>query len=129
MRTIDIHAHLLPQCAWRAFDAGQDWYGFRYEADQGLGTTVSSVRRDGIPTPKLRFTPEERIKDMDEQGVDVHVVSMATAWFGYHLDPAQGLQQAREVLMATPKLFPKLPLVFSLQMQHTVYALSMIMTG
>ena len=97
MRTIDIHAHLMPQCAWRAFDAGQEWHGFRYEAGQGLGSTVSAVRRDGIPTAKLRYTPEERIKDMDEQGVDVHVVSVATAWFGYHLEPAQGLQLAREV--------------------------------
>ena len=97
MRTIDVHAHLLPQCAWRAFDAGQEWYGFRYEAGSGLGSTVSPVRRDAIPTAKLRFTPEERIQDMDQLGVDVHVVSMATAWFGHHLEPSQGLQQAREV--------------------------------
>ena len=62
-----------------------------------MGTTVSPVRRDGIPTAKLRFTPEERIKDMDELGVDIHVVSLATAWFGHHLDPAEGLKQAREV--------------------------------
>ena len=97
MRTIDVHAHLLPQCAWRAFDAGQEWYGFRYEAGQGLGTTVSPVRRDAIPTPKLRFSPEERIKDMDDLGVDIHVVSMATAWFGHHLDSEQALKQAHEV--------------------------------
>ena len=97
MRHIDIHAHLLPQCAWRAFDAGQEWYGFKFEAGQGMGSTVSPVRRDVIPTPKLRFTPEERIQDMDDQGVDVHVVSMATAWFGHHLNSEEGLKQAREV--------------------------------
>ena len=34
---------------------------------------------------------------MDEQGVDVHVVSLATPLFGYHLEPAQGLQLARDV--------------------------------
>ena len=97
MRHIDIHAHLLPQCAWRAFDAGQEWYGFKFEAGQGMGATVSPVRRDVIPTPKLKFTPEERIQDMDDQGVDVHVVSMATAWFGHHLNSEEGLKQAREV--------------------------------
>ena len=48
-------------------------------------------------TPKLRFTPEERLRDMDEQGVDVQVISVATPLFGYYLDAAQGRQLAREV--------------------------------
>ena len=34
---------------------------------------------------------------MDAQGVDVHVVSIATPLLGYHLEPAQGLQLARDV--------------------------------
>jgi aminocarboxymuconate-semialdehyde decarboxylase len=45
----------------------------------------------------VRFTPEERLKDMDAQGVDVQVVSIHTPFFGYHLDPAQGLALARDV--------------------------------
>ena len=48
-------------------------------------------------SPKVRFTPEERIKDMDAQGVDVQVVSIHTPFFGYHLDPAEGRALAREV--------------------------------
>ena len=97
MRSIDIHAHLMPQCMWRAVDAGRDWYGTRYEPGEGLGTTVTNGRPSRIPTPKLRFTPEERLRDMDLQGVDVHVVSIHTPLFGYHLEPAQGLQLARDV--------------------------------
>jgi len=97
MRTIDIHAHLMPQCFWRAIDAGTEWYGTRYEAGDGLGATVTGGKRMRLPSAKLRSTPEERLKDMDEQGVDVHVVSIHTPLFSYHLDAAQGRQLARDV--------------------------------
>jgi aminocarboxymuconate-semialdehyde decarboxylase len=97
MRSIDIHAHLVPQCLWKAVDAGQAWHGLRHEAGQGLESLVRPGKRITIQTPKLRFTPEERLKDMDEQGVDVQVVSVHTPLFGYDLDSAQGRQVAREV--------------------------------
>ena len=58
---------------------------------------VSQGRRSAVPSPKLRFTPEERIKDMDAQGTDVQVISIHTPLFGYHLEPAQGRQLARDV--------------------------------
>src|SRR5436190_15000852 len=54
-------------------------------------------RRTSFSSPKVRFTPEERLQDMDTQGVDVQVVSIHTPFFGYHLDPAQGRQLTREV--------------------------------
>jgi len=97
MRSIDIHAHLMPQCFWKTVDAGQAWYSIRHEPGPGLGFTVSGGKRSPMSTPKLRFTPEERLKDMDEQGVDVQVVSIALPLVGYHLDPAQGRQLARDV--------------------------------
>ena len=96
MRSIDIHAHLMPQCLWRAVATGDAWYGIRYEPGDGLGVAVHQEKRIAI-TPKLRFTPEERLKDMDEQGVDVQVVSIHTPFFSYHLDAAQGRQLARDV--------------------------------
>src|SRR5262247_2290014 len=97
MRSIDIHAHLMPQSLWKAVDAGQAWHGFRLESGPGLGAVVRGDKRIGLQTPKLRFTPEERLKDMDEQGVDVQVVSMHTPLFSYDLDSAPGRQLAREV--------------------------------
>src|SRR2546425_1393369 len=97
MKTIDIHAHLVPRSLWQAVDARRDWYGFRHEAGDGLGTMLGNGRRTQFNSPKVRFTPEERLKDMDAQGVDVQVVSIHTPFFGYHLDPAQGRQLAREV--------------------------------
>ena len=97
MRSIDIHAHLMPQSLWKAVDAGQAWHGFRLEPGRGLGTVVRADKRVGVQTTKLRFTPEERLKDMDEQGVDVQVVSIHTPLFSYDVDSAQGQQLAREV--------------------------------
>jgi aminocarboxymuconate-semialdehyde decarboxylase len=69
----------------------------RYEAGEGAGVLVSQGKRSAVPSPKLRFTPEERIQDMDAQGTDVQVISIHTPLFGYHLDPAQGRQLARDV--------------------------------
>jgi aminocarboxymuconate-semialdehyde decarboxylase len=93
MKTIDIHAHLVPRAVLQAIDAGRDWYGYRPES----GGMVGDGKRTTFSSPKVRFTPEERIKDMDAQGVDVQVVSLHTPFFGYHLDPAQGRALAREV--------------------------------
>jgi aminocarboxymuconate-semialdehyde decarboxylase len=97
MKTIDIHAHLVPRSLWQAADAGREWHGFRHEPGDGLGTMLGGGRRTAFNSPKVRFTPEERLKDMDAQGVDVQVVSIHTPFFGYHLDATQGRALAREV--------------------------------
>jgi aminocarboxymuconate-semialdehyde decarboxylase len=97
MRTIDVHAHLVPTALWQAAQARRDWHGFRHEPGEGLGVVVGGGRRTAFASPKVRFTPEERIADMDAQGVDVQVVSIHTPFFGYHLDAAQGRALAREV--------------------------------
>jgi hypothetical protein len=36
-----------------------------------LGFTVRHGKRSPIQSPKLRFTPEERLQDMDAQGVSM----------------------------------------------------------
>ncbi len=97
MRTIDIHAHLVPRSLWQAADARREWYGFRHEPGDGVGTMVGDGKRTHFTSAKVRFTPDERLKDMDVQGVDVQVISIHTPFFGYHLDPAQGRDLARDV--------------------------------
>jgi len=97
MRTIDIHAHLMPQCLWKTIEAGNAWYGLRHESGSGLGSLVRPGKRVAVQPHKIRFTPEERLKDMDEQSVDVQVVSIHTPLFGYDLEPSQGRQLARDV--------------------------------
>ena len=97
MRSIDIHAHLVPGGAWRAAAAGKDWHGYRHEPGDGPGVFVGGGRRIGFTSPKVRFTPEERLADMDGQGVDMQVLSIHTPFFGYHLSGEQGRALAREV--------------------------------
>jgi aminocarboxymuconate-semialdehyde decarboxylase len=58
---------------------------------------IGNGKRTGFNSPKVRFTTDERLKDMDAQGVDVQVVSIHTPFFGHHLDAGQGLALAREV--------------------------------
>jgi len=91
MKTIDIHAHLVPRSLWQAAEAGRVWHGFRHEPGEGLGTFLgTNGKRTGFSSPKVRLTPEERLQDMDAQGVDMQVISIHTPLFGYHLDPAEG---------------------------------------
>jgi aminocarboxymuconate-semialdehyde decarboxylase len=97
MRTIDIHAHLVPRSLWEAVAAGREWHGYRHEPGQGLGAMVGDGKRTTFSSPKVRFTPEERLKDMDAQGVDVQVISIHTPFFGHHLDADRGRALAREV--------------------------------
>jgi len=97
VKSIDIHAHLVPRSLWRAAETGREWHGFRYEPGDGVGTIVGGGRRISFSSPKVRFTPEERLQDMDAQGVDVQVISIHTPLFGYHLEAAPGLALAREV--------------------------------
>jgi aminocarboxymuconate-semialdehyde decarboxylase len=97
LRAIDVHAHVVPRSLWRAVDAGRDWYGYRHEPGAGIGSMVGDGKRTHFSSPKVRFTPEERLQDMDAQRVDVQVLSIHTPFFGYHLDPAQGRALARDV--------------------------------
>jgi aminocarboxymuconate-semialdehyde decarboxylase len=97
MRTIDVHAHLVPQALWKAVDAGAAWHGVRAVPGAGRRLVTSAGRAVPLASDKVRLTPEERLRDMDAQGVDMQVVSVHTPLFGYHLDPAEGRRLAREV--------------------------------
>ena len=97
MRHIDVHTHLMPQCMWKTIDGDNDWHGMRYEAGDGLGYVAGNGKRIFINSPKLRFTPEERIVDMDEERTDVQVVSIHTPLFPYHWEKERALQMSKDV--------------------------------
>jgi aminocarboxymuconate-semialdehyde decarboxylase len=97
MKSIDIHAHIVPDSLWKAIDGKAEWYGFRHEPGEGLGTMVGGGMRTAFTSPKVRYTVEERLKDMDAQKVDVQVLSIHTPFVGYHLDATQGLALSRDV--------------------------------
>ena len=97
MRSIDIHAHIVPDSLWKAADEKREWHTYRHEAGEGLGAVVGNGMRTVFTSPKVRFSVEQRIKDMDEQKVDVQVLSVHTPLVGYHLEASQGLALSREV--------------------------------
>ena len=97
MRSIDVHAHLAPQCMLSTVDSGGEWHGLRLENGDGPGQLVGHGRHIPLFPPHLRYSPGQRIQDMDQQGTDVQVVSIHMPLVGYHLDPAEGLGLAREV--------------------------------
>jgi aminocarboxymuconate-semialdehyde decarboxylase len=88
MRSIDIHAHLTPQCFWRATENGGDWHTLQREQDErGQQLAVVGSSRSPLP-PRARWTPEERLADMDSLGVDIHVLSPYSGFYNYNLDAA-----------------------------------------
>ena len=52
MKTIDIHAHLVPRSLWKAVDAQAEWYGFCHEPGPVAGTiTLSGITAQNYNTP------------------------------------------------------------------------------
>jgi aminocarboxymuconate-semialdehyde decarboxylase len=95
MRSIDVHAHLTPQCFWQATEKGGDWHSLRREKDErGQECAIVGDRRQVLP-PRAKWTPEERLADMDSLGVDVHVVSPYVGFYNYHLDAKVAAATAR----------------------------------
>ena len=85
MRSIDIHAHLTPQCFWRATENGKDWHGIRREKNaRGAEVAIVGGKPQPLP-PRARWTPEERLADMDSLGVDMHVLSTYVGFYNHHL--------------------------------------------
>jgi len=75
MRSIDIHAHLMPHCMLQALYRGDTWHGVS-GVRNAQGQLVYGVgeRRQAL-TPQFAWTTEQRLADMDSLGVDVQVVS------------------------------------------------------
>jgi len=95
MRSIDVHAHLTPQCFWQATEKGGDWHTLRREKDErGQEIAVVGSNRQELP-PRAKWTPEERLADMDSLGVDVHVVSPYVGFYNYQLDAKIATATAR----------------------------------
>jgi len=95
MRSIDVHAHLTPQCFWQATEKGGDWHTLRREKDErGQEIAIVGSNRQVLP-PRAKWTPEERLADMDSLGVDVHVVSPYVGFYNYQLDAKVATATAR----------------------------------
>jgi aminocarboxymuconate-semialdehyde decarboxylase len=97
MRSIDIHAHLTPQCFWCATEDGGNWHSLRREQDaRGQQYAVIGSKRQQLP-PRARWTPEERLADMDSLGVDMHVLSTYVGFYNYDLDTAVAVATSKDI--------------------------------
>ena len=96
MRSIDIHAHLTPQCFYKATEGGGDWHTLRREKDaSGSDIAIIGNERSSLP-PRAKWAPEERIADMDSLGVGVHVLSPYSGFYNYNLDSAVAVATSKD---------------------------------
>ncbi|HWL49426.1 MAG TPA: amidohydrolase family protein [Acidimicrobiia bacterium] len=73
MAVIDIHNHVTPRFFVEAIEREGEW--------RTLGPDVGELH-----IPKFSISAEERLTEMDEMGVDVHVLTINTGFFRYDLD-------------------------------------------
>ncbi len=92
MRSIDVHAHLTPQCFWRATENGGEWHGIRREKDaRGVECALVGGQRHPLP-PRARWNTDERLADMDSLGLVDRAVTFATLVMGGVLDECPDLK-------------------------------------
>jgi len=96
MRSIDIHAHTFTPTMLKTLEAGREWYGMRYTNQEMNNIFVREGKIVNVH-PKCKYTPEERVADMDQLGTEVQLISLHTPVFGYHLSTSDGIAHAREV--------------------------------
>ena len=84
MRSIDLHAHLEPQCFQKAIREGKTWHG------------ISAGDDEADLDPMEEWTPEQRIQDMNSLGVEMQVVSTSSGFYQYDREPATTLAIARD---------------------------------
>ena len=73
MRTLDIHAHLTPQCFQHAVLNGNDWHGMTSQEGE-------------LFNPRNAWTPDQRIADMNSLGMDMQVVTTNVSFYKYDQD-------------------------------------------
>jgi aminocarboxymuconate-semialdehyde decarboxylase len=95
MRSIDIHAHLMPHCMLQALYRGDTWHGVSGERNaQGRLVYGLGGRRQAL-MPQFAWNTVQRLADMDSLGVDVQVVSTFIGYYPFPSD-AQAIAACRE---------------------------------
>ena len=88
--TIDVHTHYVPR-GWPELGAGQPWLRVDSEREATIMVGSSEFRR----VQSNCWDAEERLADMDADGVDVQVVSPTPALFSYDAPGKQAEKAAR----------------------------------
>ncbi len=82
---IDIHNHFIPKDCLDAVDSAGRHFGGDVVIERNETRPVKFQTPETVPI--RRWDPESRIKDMDEMGVDVQILSARPALLDYELEP------------------------------------------
>lgn len=95
---IDVHAHLLPQSAIRAQQAGDEWFGSIVTADaEGHPVFETAGRRQHMGSPWHYDPPARRIERMAEHGLDRQLVSLLPPLYRYGLPAPTAIAASQAV--------------------------------
>lgn len=72
MRSIDVHAHLVPACLLQSLHRGQPWHGVAVSRDAQDRLVYGLGDRKQPLSPRNSWGVQQRLADMDSLGVDVH---------------------------------------------------------
>ncbi|MGQ4615834.1 amidohydrolase family protein [Nocardia sp. R7R-8] len=90
MDIIDIHTHFVPR-GWPDLGDGQPWFRLESERDAMIMIGSQSFRRVG----RECWDAEDRLADMDADGVCAQVVSPTPVFFGYDAPGPEATKIAR----------------------------------
>lgn len=90
MGTIDVHSHYVPQ-GWPDLGDGQPWFRVDSEREAMIMVGDTEFRR----VHDNCWDPAVRVRAMDEDGVDIQVVSPTPVFFGYDLPGGQAEKISR----------------------------------
>ena len=104
MTVVDVHTHYIPEEFVDLVGSGKGPTGVSAKQREGKETLL--VHDNGLQYPVFDVfsSPEAKIGQMDEDGIDVSVVSISPSLFLYWLDPGEtaevccGLNEAAAVL-------------------------------
>jgi aminocarboxymuconate-semialdehyde decarboxylase len=94
---IDMHSHTVANAIKRVGADEFNWHGIKLQADPEGGLRFHVANHKGrLPWGNFRATPEDRIKLLDDFGIDFQFLSMSPALWQFKADPGDGLAAARE---------------------------------
>ena len=89
---IDVHAHYVPEAF---IEPSADGYSVRVtDTDSRPLLTAPNRTSAGGPSGQM-YSMDQRLRDMDSQGVDMHILSVSPLLFDYSTPPEQGTQVCR----------------------------------